>query len=271
LKDTHFSEILRNKVEHWYELLHGSDTNYPVVQMREIARRAQIHRLFNRIMKLRYLDDENTEVNYFLWSMLSEGYICCQIAAIRRMSETQKKEPERRITSLRALIDDIEHYTNKYPEIKSEEIITMYKRLGQDPNIKLIEEIQSNPEGYRTFKDHKDLSRKLNIIIDKLKECESVCVHMNKHIAHAASQESRKCMKSILRYGNLYEAEKLIWNAYNLLRCIMFRDKDPINTSYSFDIFQYLDVPLVKVNEMDTIRGIWREIQSDMNEWSKPL
>jgi len=266
LRNIQFADILKNKVEYWYELLHGSDQNYPVVQMREIARKAQFFRLFNSIIELRVRDDEITEVNYLLWSMLTQGYICCQVAAIRRMSEKQKNTPEKQVTSLRALIDDIKHFMVTYSDIKSEQIIMMYKTLEPDCNDELIAAIQNDPGEYRTYKDPKDLGNKFKVIVDELKECESVCEHMNKYIAHAATQDSRKNIKR-LKYGDLYKAEKLIWNAYNSLRWLMFRDNYPINTSYSFDPIEYLDMPLVKKDEMEGVKQSMREIESEMTSW----
>lgn len=272
----HGQHEIEQKVREWHTLLNGQDDNYPGKQVRALVFRAQVFRTFMGIEELRSGTEPDFEpnINYLLWDELWRGYVERQSSAIRRLCERQNERKEKKVTSLRSLVCDVIKCASRYPNIDSAELIIAYKLVQPTKETaNAIEYVRANPGEYRMFSDGPELEAKLHDIDSKLIKCNKLCTYVDKYIAHAASIDSRELVyakDSALRkitYGDIFNAEKNIWNAYQSLRWLLFRSDDTNRIYFSYNRFEYLDIPLVKCEEIAIIKEKWDRVESEINKW----
>ncbi|MBX3408117.1 MAG: hypothetical protein KF869_15285 [Phycisphaeraceae bacterium] len=110
-------------------------------------------------------------------------------------------------------------------------------------------------------------------LVERIARTRAICQHVDKFIAHAATPESREQIDE--RASRIYLAE--LWEAHELVcRLVQFLDQVLLRgmshgllPEFHGDQFEYIDVPLVRPEEVDILREKWQSFAAEVGSWGE--
>ncbi|HTV46825.1 MAG TPA: hypothetical protein VMG59_00145 [Phycisphaerae bacterium] len=272
---------LKEKRKQWLEVLSGEDPHSIFQQIAGMTEDAASFLIINEARRLAPpAPDGGVQLNGLIHDLIDRGFYCCQLSAIRRLSDKAPLKGEKGVYSLISLINDMDHHHPLF----TREAIFEAEGLEYDPEV-----IRTKQEKYRaekkksgetvsflpdelsleeTVRRHKQIDylakvypndRKPDDLIDKnflpsikykvLSACKDIINIVNKYIAHASTPQSRKVVKvNDVTLNDIRNSHRHICEAVSFISIYILGEY----TSYAFlpaslpEQLTYLERPLIE-------------------------
>lgn len=234
--------------------------------------------------------------------LFDAGFAVIQAAGIRRLTETQPKDPLKRVISLRALVGDIRgnrelltrevylgcHELPFDPEPAKQSFFDRSANSGQKFVIEGAE--TKGPEAWaeseRAHERFDKLSETLpasrsrddlvslkwfDLLDSKIKSCEDVCVLTNKFIAHAADPASRAGLteqQTKVSLSRLAECHQAMLQVAGFIGGPLLQDSMSAGLPVpQFDPLENLDKQWMSEDSLKRAREHWQRLADDIEKW----
>lgn len=292
------------KRREWLECLSGKDEHSIFSQIYPMIWDAAAFRVVNEARLLAPKDrDGVVQLGGLLHALLNRSFFAAQMVAIRRLVDTYPLEGSKGVCSLRSLIVDLRKNATLFTRAN------VFAAEGLDYDYGSI--LQAEAEyatvrkaaGEKAWNQPDELSWEWNetrhLYLDRLCRvsaqkrspsdvvcpgvfnrlelkvtgaCKRVSDHVNKFIAHAATQESRADVqgeRSSLVLNHLWEAHKAICQVANFVSVYILGDSSHnFLTHPLFDPLHYIERPLISPNQIEHLRGAWEAFESETQTWA---
>lgn len=274
--------LFRNLMLKWKKWLNG-ESGYDIFsQIQDITWYDTVFRTFNKVRKLNYENpSDKIGFNGPIIELLDLGFFNTQTLAIRKLTDSNYKSPEKSVYSLVGLIDDI--YSNI--DIFTRENFICYEGVPYNgPSLKMTNKWEyyweTKQENFDRFSGITENNRKRKdkikeSVLEKLKEnlklCKNIRTYVNKIVAHASTQESRKGLTdkqltiTLGKLDNCYQA--IISTASFISTTILCECNLGGVPTPQFDQFSNLNKPMVLDKDLETLEAFWSERTSEIEEW----
>lgn len=292
--------------ELWLECLSGEDTHAIMTQIYRMVWNAAAFRMVNEARRIAPPAEEGgVQVNGMMHRLLDDSFFEGQMLAIRRLTDTYPIEGDRRghdVFSLTSLLDDMRkhaHLMTRVNIFEAEGRKYDYEKVYEQALAYDREKMRARKRGYWTPEDLHWDSLKVRheqvdwlagtnearrspgdsvrpAILDFLRRrvirvCTEVHDYVNKHVAHAATPESRQVVEAdaaAITLKHLWDAHQTTCQVANFLGLYLLA-----GTSYSFlprsryDQFAHIDRPLVDAEGVRVLANAWKQYEDETRGW----
>lgn len=260
-------------------------------------------RVINKSRSLAKKDDKgNIELNGMVHRLIDTCFSQSQAISMRRLLDKYPAEGERGVYSLYQLLVDIEdnicHFTRENifaaedipydlenAKKKCSRYIINHENAGKEvPYIPRDIDYQCSEKRHNVMdklsgvtnnnRSADDTIRK-EIVIHfkaKLPSSNEITTYVDKFIAHAATPESRASKNAddiTLTLGKLRSTQEAICKVANFVaRYILGSEHILIFPIPQYNLFRYIDRPLIESANIETLRQQWRQCSDDTLSWA---
>ncbi len=281
---------LSAKLKQWREALSGNDPNSINRQLAQLTWDAASYRVINearRFAKPVVPSDPrgNVQLSGLMHNLIERGFFISQMTAIRRLTDTDKYslEGDKGVYSLTGLLNDIlKHHEliTRRSIFDAEHIEYDAATIERKPHCSFM--LHDLRHGHMDFLAGVDPSQRQpsnkirEILLRELKDkiltpCKEVIEHVNKFIAHAATPESRvtaNAEEAGITLKHLWDAQKHLCEVAGFLSIYVLGGAQlSFLPSPSYDQFQYIERPLVKVSKLPDLKQVWKDFSEECDRW----
>lgn len=225
---------------------------------------------------------ESAALNGPLSRFIDQSYVATQVLAIRRLCESQQRNPKRQIISLRRLIDDIRNHKN----LLSRENFIGFDGLpftpGSAPRSRMDSDSERAQMGFDRLSGVKPEQRsRSDVIADKVFELldqkledsgyDNIREYGNKFIAHAADRTSRETLENTqtgISLDGIEHCHKAICQIANIVSGhILWDVTSSLFPESQFDQLEFLDKAWLPANELPKLREFWQRHAEEVRSW----
>lgn len=293
---------LAEKREEWLKALNGDDPHSIKKQLAWMTWNVAAYRLVNEARRLAPAAPEGgAQLNGLMHNMLDRVFFAAHAAAVRRLVDNGGMTGKRGVYSLIGLLDDM----SKHSELFTRASLLAAEGLQYDfeeSRKKAIAFFQqqsdagNNPSGAPNTDNwrfsllrHERIDRltgvnprgrkpgdvipkeKIKILKEQvLSSCKRIKEYVDKHVAHAATPESRKVMTvSGPTLGDLWKANEILCRVASCVATQFLGDSFATNLAYpQFDQFVYIDRPLATAETIPQLKGAWEAFSNETEKWN---
>jgi hypothetical protein len=300
---------LCEKREEWIEMLSGNDQHSINRQLAQMAWDTAAYRVINEARRLAPPVDScdatgSVQLNGMMHELVDRGFFVCQIAAIRRLSDSYPIGGDRGVWSLTGLLEDMlkhRHLLARRSIFEVEQI--EYDRAAIERKLQefLQKRAQTGEGSYFipadcSFRDHDSRRRDIDslagvnpssrqsddqireTLLQGLKEkisqpCQQVINHMNKFIAHAATPQCRAIVNTEeagITLNHLWEAQRHMCEVAGFLSIyVLGGPQQSFLPIPQYNLFQYIERPLANSADVPALRQVWNDFSTESGQWAR--
>lgn len=278
--------VFRQKIRTWRQQIEGKHRNAIWKQVAHLLWYDTVFRTFNEARKLsKETDDSSVGLPRTIIELFDEGFVAYQVMAIRRLSDPYRHDPQRRVYSLRSLVQDIEAHIGLY----TRENYVCYDGLPYKApdDEKEHQEWSWRQDCYDRLSGKKRFERAradriAEEVWDRIKEgldkefepFKGFREYANKYLAHASDPERRKKRKKIDREFRItlqtldkcYQAIGNIGKKIELLTGENLLCQVP---TPQFDQLKNWDKRIIRTEDRSSLYEYWRNRAGEVEEMGR--
>ena len=267
----------------WQECLLGNDPNSIFEQLSIMIWDAALFRLIlesRRMQSQRY--SYIPELNIRLHMFIDWNFFQAQVVAIRRLVDNYGLDGPRGVYSLKGLIEDIQAYRDGLTRQKflEQQGFRPTLNLASDKTDdciwidiseadQLFDRLSGCTPGNRS-PDDLITAAVFENLLRKLKVCREITKYVDKHIAHAATPESRRDENADairITFGKIWQAHKLLYQVAEFLSENLFSQDRSILPVTVPGMFLDGDVPFLDLEPISKLEQVWAAYYQETKSW----
>lgn len=291
------------KREEWIRCLDGDDRNSVLRQVFDIVWNAGAYRVVLEARRIAPRDKEGViKLNGLTHQLLDRCFYQAQLVSIRRLLDKKGPSGEKGVFSLLWLVKDLRKHRSLFTRrnlfaafnicidaralhaAEQEFLAASFKEdLGATtlpPDVdafwseSLHDTIDQLSGRNPTSRREEDLiaDSVFAFLESQLAKTETICEHVNKFIAHAATPESRaevNADEAKITFEELWESHQIICRVCQFIDTCLLRQLDhSFLADASGDLFRYADQPLAPPERVGLLRNEWNQYAREVGSWS---
>ncbi len=290
------------KRKKWLDVLSGEDRHSIVHQLIQLTWDAASFQIINEARLLAPADPEGgLQLNGLLHGLINRGFSSCALMSVRRLMDTYDIDGKRGVFSLTGLIKDMQKHHSLFTRkaiFDAEGLQLDYEDVRQKclefEHTKKDDGVFFTPNGldwHRHKNRHVELGRLMGVSLEDRQEedtvavqvfinlhskveaaCEEMRVHVDKFIAHSATQYSREIENAdeiAITLNHICEAQQSLCEVTSFIANVLLGDSCTCFLPTALDKFKYLDRPLVEEAHMTELHEHWQVLKNKDHAWSQ--
>ena len=234
---------------------------------------------------------------------INKAYAITQALAIRRLADKKKAKGSRGVYSLYRLVKDIDQsiglmtrrnvldalglpYDYETPEREAHDraeqqafagglgsTVSMPRKVGEASDWHEAMDELCGVDAADRSEDDTPGRELFQGLCDQLENvCGDVVDHVNKFVAHAATPTSRETCgpsEGRITWGAIWRAEEAICKVAGFIeRRVLSTSVCPFGAICAFDVFRYIDQPLVSKDDVGRLKKDWEAFRRRIESWA---
>ncbi|MCK4340132.1 MAG: hypothetical protein KAY37_00220 [Phycisphaerae bacterium] len=292
------------KHEEWSKAIGGTDRNTIIQQLYRLSWDGAVYRVINTARGLAPpAPDGGVQINPMFHNLLDDCFFMIQAVSIRKLTGKEARKGKRAAYSLRSLVEDMEQNVH---------LLTRGNLLSLDGFPMDVEPIRQAEQEYirnkscaghggfvippeldadRIEERHTQIDRLCGVnpskrmpsdvvraklfckMLERLDETKKIATWVNKFVAHAATPQSRDCVKADdlrLTLGHLWRAHEILCRVASILDVwFLNRHSHMFVPSAAYYKFKHIDRPLVAAEGISKLEDAWRSFEEETRQWGE--